>query len=174
MRVGPIARFVRRALALALAAPATCALAACGGSSGGSHAVSVFSVKPGQCFVAPGTVRVQLSKLTATPCSKPHTQEAYALIPYVAAGGSSAAQPSAVASLTSSYPGDDVLTTFAQGSCAQRFGSYVGVDYLDSSLYFTYLLPSARSWEQDDDRTVICFVTTTGAKLTSSVKGSKR
>jgi hypothetical protein len=153
---------------------AALALAACGGSDGGTHNVSVFSVKPGECFVAPGTVKVQLSKLTATPCSKPHTQEAYARVSYVAAGGDSSSSPAAVASLTSSYPGDDVLTTFAQGACAQRFSSYVGVDYLDSSLYFTYLLPSARSWEQDADRTVICFVTTTGGKLTSSVKGSKR
>ena len=53
----------------------------------------------------------------------------------------------------SAYPGDDVLETFAQGACAQRFAGYVGVDYLDSTLFFTYLLPSARSWEQDETAT---------------------
>jgi len=168
-----IVRMLRLLRFVAIAAAGALTLSACSGSSGGSHDVSVFSVKSGECFVAPGTVHVQLSKLTATPCSKPHTQEAYALVRYVAAGAAAGA-PSAGASLTSSYPGDDVLTTFAQGACAQRFGSYVGVDYLDSSLYFTYLLPSARGWEQDSDRTVICFVTTTGGKLTASVKGSKR
>jgi Septum formation len=150
-------------------------LAGCS-SSGGSHQISVFSVKPGQCFDAPGTVKVQLSKLTETPCSKPHTQEAYASVPYVASGpvaiGGSSAAPGP--SLTSSYPGDDVLTTFAQGACAQRYSGYVGVDYLDSKLFFTYLLPSARSWEQEADRNVLCFVTTTGSKLTKSVKGSKQ
>jgi hypothetical protein len=67
-----------------------------------------------------------------------------------------------------------VLTTFAQGACAQRFTDYVGVNYLDSKLYFTYLLPSARSWEQDADRNVTCFVTTTGNQLTATVKGSKQ
>ena len=66
------------------------------------------------------------------------------------------------------------LSAFAQGACAQHFTGYVGVDYLDSSLFFTYLLPSARSWESDDDRDVICFVTTTGGTLTGSVKGSKK
>ena len=50
--------------------------------------------------------------------------------------------------------------------CAQNFQSYVGISYLDSSLFFTYLLPSARGWEQSKDRAVICFVTTTGADLT--------
>ena len=52
--------------------------------------------------------------------------------------------------------------------CAQDFENYVGISYLDSSLFFTYLLPSARGWEQDrTDRAVVCFVTTTGAELTA-------
>ena len=50
----------------------------------------------------------------------------------------------------------------------------MGVDYRDSELFFTYLLPSPRSWEQDEDRTTLCFVTTTdGAQLTQSVEGTK-
>ena len=49
---------------------------------------------------------------------------------------------------------------------------YVGVDYLDSSLFYTYLLPSARSWD-DDDRSVVCFVTSPGEPLQRSVKGSR-
>lgn len=126
--------------------------------------MSVFDVKPGQCFVAPSTVKAELDSLTKTPCSKPHTQESYASVAYT---------PAATAAKSSAFPGADVLTTFAQGACAQAYAGYVGVDYLDSSLFFTYLLPSARSWEQDADRKILCFVTTTGAKLTKSVKGSK-
>ena len=48
-----------------------------------------------------------------------------------------------------------------------------GVSYLNSSLYFTFLIPSARGWQESDDRTVICFVTTTGEELSSSVKGTR-
>jgi hypothetical protein len=150
-------------------------LAGCTSSGGGSHKVSVFSVKPGQCFTAPGTVKVQLSSLAEVDCSKPHTQEAYAVVPYAATGAAAASTgPTAARALTSSYPGEDVLTTFAQGACAQRYRGYVGVDYLDSKLFFTYLLPSARSWEQQADRNVLCFVTTTGTMLTKSVKGTKQ
>jgi Septum formation len=169
---------VQRALAgLGLVLLAAAVLVACG-SSGGSKQISVFSVKAGQCFDTPSTVKVQLSSLTETPCTKPHTQEAYAIVPYVAVGATAGTSAAAVPSSDSSgfdapYPGDDVLTTFAQGACAQRFSAYVGIDYLDSSLFFTYLLPSARSWESDDDRDVTCFITTTGSKLTRSVKGSK-
>ena len=56
----------------------------------------------------------------------------------------------------------------------RQFEQYVGISYLDSSLFFTYLVPSARGWEQNDDRSIVCFITTTGAELTSSAKASKQ
>lgn len=139
------------------------ALTACSGSSNGGN-ISVFSVQPGQCFQAPAKVQAELSSLQKVPCSTPHTREAYAIVSYSAPDGAT----------TGAYPGSDALSAFAQGACAQHYRSYVGVDYLDSSLFFTYLFPSARSWQSDDDRKVVCFVTTTGAKLTASVKGSKK
>ena len=126
--------------------------------------VSVFQVQPGQCFTAPGEIKAELSDLSSVPCTQPHRQEAYAVVAYQAPDGVDG----------SLYPGDATLTSFAQGACAQKFAGYVGVSYLDSSLYFTYLLPSARSWEQGDDRSVLCFVISTGtAELTASAKGSK-
>jgi hypothetical protein len=163
------------ATAVAAAAVVLCALllSGCGwfgSSSNGQSSTSVFDVKPGQCFMAPTKVKAELSDLNQVPCTKAHTQEAYALVDYRAAS-SSGQSPSAA---SDAYPGSDVLDKFAKGACAQRFRGYVGVDYLDSSLYYTYLLPSARSWEQDNDQTVICFVTTTGGTLTTSVKGSRK
>jgi hypothetical protein len=140
-------------------------VAGCSGSSP-STSESVFAVRPGQCFIAPKDVHTQLSNLSRVLCKEKHNQEAYARVQF--STGSSAN------STGSPYPGTDALETFAKGACAQRFASYVGVDYLDSSLFFTYLLPSARSWEQARDRTILCFITTTGGELTGSVKGSKK
>ena len=153
------------AQSVAVAVATAAAVSACTSSVAGhrSVSVSVFSARAGQCFVSPTTVHAELSKLSRTPCSQKHNQEAYATVGYVAADGSK----------PSTYPGNDLLTKFAQGACAPRFGPYVGVDYLDSSLYFTYLLPSPRSW-QADDRNVICFITTACGTLESSVKGSKK
>jgi hypothetical protein len=141
-----------------------------GGSSDGQTSTSVFDVQPGECFVAPKDVKAELADLSQVPCTQPHTQEAYAKVTYLAAGAvSSSAAPGGDA-----FPGGDVLDKFAKGACAQRYRSYVGVDYLDSKYFFTYLLPSARSWEQSDDREILCFVTTTGGTLKTSVKGSRR
>jgi hypothetical protein len=124
--------------------------------------VSVFEIKPGQCFEGQAEVKAQLSELTELDCSEKHAQESYAVIPYQSTDGNA----------PDTYPGDDALNKFAEGSCAGAFREYVGIDYLDSSLFYTYLVPSARSWE-DDDRSVICFVTTAGEPLQGSVKGSK-
>jgi Septum formation len=140
------------------------------GHKDGTTSESVFSVHPSDCFVAPTKVKAELSDLSKVPCTKAHTLEAYAAIDYQATGTGASAPPAS----GDAYPGSGALTTFAQGRCAQSFAGYVGVNYLDSSLYFTFLLPSARSWEQDNDRKVLCFVTTTGGTLTSSVKGSKK
>lgn len=163
--IGRCARFA--GLVIAGAALAGCGWFGGGGGDNGNATESVFDVKPGQCFVAPKTVKAELSQLTRVPCDKPHSQEAYAVVRY---------QPNKESSSASSgaFPGSDVLSAFAQGACAQRFASYVGIDYRDSKLFFTYLLPSARSWESDDDRNVLCFITTTGKKVSSSVKGSKQ
>jgi hypothetical protein len=166
-----IGRRLRRGLLASCVLPLALAASACS-SSGGSSSTSVFDVKPGQCFVAPKDVKAELSTLSQVPCTKPHTQEAYALVTYVPAGSASGG-PSASAG-GAPYPGGDALDKFAKGACAQHFTAYVGVDYLQSSLYYTYLLPSARSWEQNADRTVLCFVTTTGGTLTTSVKGSRK
>ncbi len=131
-----------------------------------SEGRSVFDVEVGQCFRAPQDITVELTELTQVPCTEPHEQEAYALVPYVEAAATSKASGAA------SFPGVEALTAFAQGACAQEFEDYVGIDYRDSRLWFTYLLPSARGWEQDADRTTLCFVTTTGEQLTRSVAGT--
>lgn len=123
-----------------------------------SHPVSVFHLRPGECLNPPGKVQAQVSELKVLSCDAPHTQQVYALLK---APGSD------------NYPGAQVLQKFANAKCLQHFAGFVGVAYQHSTLFYTYLLPSVRSWAAGD-RTVTCLVTTTGAKLTSSVKGSKR
>ncbi len=121
---------------------------------------SVFGMEVGQCFQAPTDVTVQIGKLTKVDCAKPHDRELYAQVVYDD-------------SASSDYPGDDKIAQWAQAACAEKFSGYVGVSYLDSALYFTYLAPSARSW-QDKDRTALCFITNSGEPLTSSVKGTAK
>ncbi|QDB79139.1 hypothetical protein FHE66_04600 [Georgenia sp. 311] len=152
---------MRRRLAPAAVAVLTgAALTGCSLFGQGPEQVSVFDAAPGECFLAPEEIVAELTEITRVPCDSAHDQEAYAVVDYVTGEG------------TEGYPGDGALKDFADGSCAAEFAGYVGVDYRDSSLFLTYLLPSARSWEQDGDREVTCFVTTTGEPLTATVRDS--
>ena len=127
------------------------------------QAVSVFQVSVGQCFATPEKVQQELADIQSVPCDVPHRQEAYSIVGYQAPTGVQG----------DAYPGDSALAAYADAACAQSFQDYVGISYLDSTLYFTYLLPSARSWQESGDRSVICFATTTGEELSSTVKGTK-
>lgn len=131
--------------------------------------VSVFDAKIGDCFVAAKEVTAELADLSKVPCNVDHQQELYATVAYVPPTGATTDPDIA----GDTYPGDAALDTFAKGACAESFTGYVGIAYPDSGLWMTYLLPSARSWQQNKDRSILCFVTTTGGALTTSVKGSK-
>lgn len=139
-------------------------LMALGACSGDDEEGSVFSIKPGECFLAPEDVEAQISDLEKVGCQEPHDHEAYAVVRYSLPGEEEPGDE---------YPGDEALTKFADGACAQEYRPYVGVDYLDSTLYFTYLAPSPRSW-QENDRSIVCLVIGAGEKLVGSVKGTKQ
>lgn len=146
--------------ALTLAALTGCSLF--GDDDDDGETVSVFDVEAGDCFRAPAEITAELTELRTVACADPHEQEAYAVVDYVTPDGSD----------PGGFPGDAVLKDFADGACIEHFAEYVGVDYRDSDLFFTYLLPSARGWEQGQDRAVTCFITTTGEQMTSSVRGT--
>jgi hypothetical protein len=126
-------------------------------TSGGD--VSVFDVLVGDCIVPPTDVKAELERVRVVPCTENHTQEAYAVETYTNGDA---------------YPGDSALSAFADGACLEKYQGYVGVAYQDSKLFYTYLLPSARSWNEGKDRKVVCIITTTGEQLTQSVKDSQR
>lgn len=121
-------------------------------------AVGVLELEEGDCLLAPAEPQAEITTVRTVDCAQPHEQEVYLVEPFVDADGGTPKE----------YPGDATLTAFAEGLCLEEFEGYVGVDYRDSSLYFTYLLPSARGWQQGD-RSVVCVVTTTGEQLEASV-----
>ena len=152
--------------ALATALVAVLATSACSSvfDRDDDPSVSAFDLKAGACVMPPKEVTVSIDEVDVVGCTKPHTQEVYAVVKYAASGSATGTD----------FPGGTALKKFADGKCAERYEDYVGIPYPDSSLFFTYLLPSARSWDQGGDRDVVCLVTTTGARLTESVRGSKK
>lgn len=157
-----------RRAALALALVLTIALPGCTlFDDDTSDSVSVFELSLGDCVLAPAEPELELTEVATVPCDEPHEMEVYAAVEFP-----EPADGAATSAAGSTFPGDSALKDFADGTCAQEFAAYVGIDYRDSSLYFTYLVPSARGWEAETDRTVVCLITTTGDQLTQSVAGT--
>lgn len=162
---------MRRA-ALALPLVALVLSAACSGDDGAERGsdgriveagdVSVYELLTGDCMSPPEEVQAGIEEVTAVPCAEPHTQEVFATIDYE------------LPEDNDDFPGDDEIGAFAESACLDPFADYVGVDYIDSSLFLTYLVPTVRSWNEEGDREIVCIAQTTGEELQGSVEGSER
>lgn len=93
-------------------------------------------------------------------CTESHTHEIYAVKEY---------DENAV------YPGFDQLEDEARLACLSAFDAYVGRSAFDSSLFYSWLVPTLDGWNNKDikDRTTLCVLGAgDGSRLTQSAKGS--
>lgn len=74
------------------------------------------------------------------------------------------------------FPGTSEIQAQANEGCnGRRFEDYVGTPYTQSEIYSTYLVPTEETWNEADDRTVICLaVTQDGSATEGSVKDANR
>lgn len=119
--------------------------------------LSVFDLVEGDCVVLDSDVEAANSTLPVVPCDEPHQAEVYSLV---------------VLDDLDQYPGERELSNRAELECVGTFGDYVGVELADSTLFFTYMIPAVRSWQEDGDRTVVCMALGVGGPLEGSVKGT--
>ena len=119
--------------------------------------ISVFDVQVGDCLNPGSELGAAITKIKAVPCKDPHTHEVFAL-------------PDYDTKESDVYPGEEKLKSFANAQCLEAFGNYTGTDYLDSKLFFSYLQPSIRSWQEGEDRRIVCVIVSTGKEVTGSAK----
>lgn len=74
------------------------------------------------------------------------------------------------------FPGSSEVNNLATEGCqGDAFEDYVGVPYAESEIFATYLVPTEETWNEADDRTVICLaVTADGSPSEGSVEGANR
>lgn len=119
---------------------------------------SVQDLSVGDCFDDPEEgVNTAVLTVPTKACSEPHDNEVYAL--HSVKG--------------SDWPGGGKLETIARDACYEAFEPYVDRSYEESQLDIGWLTPTEGSWEEEDDRSVTCFLYDMEfSKLTSSMKGS--
>lgn len=125
---------------------------------------SVFSLPVGTCFndevSEEGTLSDEISSVPEVDCSEPHDNEVFALVQYTE---------------TDVYPGEATLNEIGTGLCIEQFDEYVGIDYLESELEVFVITPTEGSWNNDDDREIICALYNLDfSKLTGSMQGAAR
>lgn len=156
-----------RAAVAALAAVAAVLLAGCSddgdepqrdasGNVTESAGADVFDVRVGDCLGDFGDSE-EVTDVSVVPCDQEHGQEIYA----------TAQVPDG------ELPGDDDLRAQAEEVCTAEFEAYVGLPYTESELDFTWLQPTAESWDQGD-RELVCLVNDPAGPVTGSLQGANR
>lgn len=117
--------------------------------------VGAFRLQVGDCFDAEAEGEVQ--SLPVVPCNEEHTGEVFHLFDLP----------------DGEFPGTDSLASSATDGCLGAFEGYVGIDFESSRFDIAYLTPTQVSWDELDDREVVCTLSDVeGARLTGSAAGS--
>jgi hypothetical protein len=93
-------------------------------------------------------------------CAEPHDKVVFELIEYTE---------------TDTYPGTDQMSAISDELCRAQFDGYVGIDYENSALEVFPIFPTEESWNEDDDREIICALYNDDfSKITGSMEGAAR
>ncbi|MUL43519.1 hypothetical protein FZ103_20490 [Streptomonospora sp. PA3] len=142
---------------------AMCAAAAAGLSISGCGALAalqgddVFQLKVGDCL-ADELGSGEISEAATVECGQAHFGEVFA----------------SVMMDDGSYPGDSQVTTRAEEACTGEFESFIGVPYADSQLDMHMLYPTEQTWNELNDREILCIVYDPAGDTTGSLSGAGR
>jgi hypothetical protein len=128
----------------------------------GSGQVSVFDLSEGDCWNNVPDEGEETETVDAVPCTEPHESEVFAVFNV---------------DLGEEWPGLDAVTAEAESQCVQRFEGFVGLTYDQSVLNLFYFNPIEESWNELNDREVVCVVldpTAPDGRTTGSLQGAAR
>ncbi|HWH29208.1 MAG TPA: septum formation family protein, partial [Mycobacteriales bacterium] len=109
--------------------------------------VDAFAIELGDCVADPtaGTDPnevAEVEEIRAIPCDQPHDGEVYHVFDMP----------------DGEYPGEDGVAAAVAEGCEGAFADFVGLPYEESSLDYISLQPTQETWEQLEDREVVCIV----------------
>lgn len=117
----------------------------------------VFSIKVGDC-ISSAELGTEVETVPTVPCDEPHDTEIYGstMLP------------------DGEYPGDEEIVELANAYCLPAFETFIGLDYDSSEIYYQPLTPSQMSWDEADDREVLCLAVDEAGGLTGTLEGANR
>ncbi|WP_447643816.1 septum formation family protein [Nocardioides zeae] len=154
----------RRALAAGFALAAATTLAACGDDAERDDAsneitaagdADVFDLEVGDCF--DDTDSGQITDVPGVPCAEPHDNEIFHTFEME----------------EGDWPGNEAVSAAADEECNAAFEEFVGIAYDDSTLYWSTITPVQQTWEEIDDREVICVIYSPDGPTEGTLEGSQ-
>ena len=147
----------------ALAAGAAVVLSGCGVITqilGGADN-NVFDLNVGDCFIDSEMEAVlggeEVTEVPLVDCAEPHDSEFF--VAHQMPEGE--------------FPGVEAISAEASELCeGQAFTDFVGVPWEDSVLLAFPLTPTEASWNQIDDREIICYVYHPDEMVTGTLEGA--
>ena len=129
-----------------------------GGGDDIGEETSVFELETGDCFSADADV---VETVTVVGCEGTHTYEVFGVFDHEADDD----EP---------YPGDNAILEYADTRCQPLFEDYVAADYQTSIYWITSITPSAETWDDGDDREIVCALKLgeEGEETTGSAEGT--
>lgn len=140
-------------------AVALCAAGMACSDDDGTGVLEIDQLGPGTCLQVPDELGTEVKSLPVIDCVEDHTHEIYANVPWTGADV---------------FPGLEALDAYAEQECVRTFEPFVGISAFDSQLTFTWLTPTLGSWNDHDDRTVLCVLANSdAAPLIGSMQGTR-
>lgn len=99
-----------------------------------------------------------VSDVPTIDCALPHDYEVYASIQLDKAV----------------WPGDDEIFSLADDACLAPFATWVGIPFENSTLDYTYYVPTEDGWNNYDDREVSCIMFDPAGQTTGTFLASGR
>ena len=125
----------------------------------GEGEVGAFRLQVGDCLSGAGIGEVE--SVQGVPCDDEHELEVYHAFDLPEGDGS--------------YPGATTVDDLSTNGCYDAFSAFVGLGYEESIYDFTSLQPTSASWDQLDDREVLCLIGNgDGTLKTGSARGAAR
>ncbi|WP_047870153.1 septum formation family protein [Nocardiopsis sp. RV163] len=156
---------LRTAGVSALAAGSVFALSGCGALMSFMGAGNVMELNVGDCFVESemntALASGEVSNIPLVDCAEEHDSEFFFSYDMTEA----------------EYPGDSAVQAEADEICTgQNFTDFIGVSYAESEIYVGHLYPTQETWDQFNDREIICYATTSnsGEMVTGTLADANR
>ena len=119
--------------------------------------IDVFEVQEGDCLLLPSATN-EVSSFEGVACDEPHDGEIYELFDITG---------------FDDYPGDEIVSAQADEGCFNAFEPFIGLEYAQSAFFVQQFVPNEQTWNDRDDREVICIVVPAPGEpqLTMSLEG---